>query len=50
MKQRVARTFKGENTARNAWIIVGGLAALAVIAMTIREFPSLQREIRLMRM
>ncbi len=50
MKGTLARSFRRENTARNAWIILGGLAALAVIAMTIREFPSMQREIRLMRM
>ena len=39
-----------ENGARNAWIVFGGLLAWAVIAMAVREVPSMRREIKLLRM
>jgi hypothetical protein len=44
------RTFRKENTAKNAWIAFGGLLALGVIIMTVRELPSIRRELRLLRM
>lgn len=44
------KIFRSENTARNAWIVFGGLIALGIVAMTIRELPSMRREIRLMSM
>jgi hypothetical protein len=42
--------IRRDNTARNAWIVLGGLVALGVVAMTVRELPSMRREARLMRM
>jgi len=50
MKRSLVRSSERENIARNAWIALGGLVALAVIVMTIREFPSMQREARILRM
>jgi len=50
MNKSVRKIFRNENTAKNAWIIFGGLIALGIVAMTIRELPSLRREIRLMSM
>ena len=50
MNKSLEKAFRKENTARNAWIAFGGLLALGVIIMTLREFPSMRREIRLMRM
>jgi hypothetical protein len=42
--------IRRDNTARNAWIVFGGLIALGVLAMTVRELPSIRREARLLRM
>jgi hypothetical protein len=50
MKHNGRKTLMRENTARNAWIALGGLVALAVIVLTIREVPSMQRELRILRM
>jgi hypothetical protein len=50
MKKSVRRMIRRDNTARNAWIVFGGLVALGVLAMTVRELPSIRREARLMRM
>jgi len=50
MKQTLGRAVGCENAARNAWIAFGGLLALAVIVMTLRELPSMRRELQLMRM
>ncbi len=50
MKQSVTKTLRKESTARNAWIAFGGLLALGVILMTVRELPSMRRELLLMRM
>ena len=38
------------NAAIIAWIVVGGLGALACLGLLIRETPSIRRELRLMRM
>lgn len=38
------------DTAKNAWIALGGLVALGIIFMTVRELPSMAREMKLMRM
>ena len=46
----VQKTFRKENTARNAWIAFGGLVAIGFIAMAFRELPSMRRELKLMRM
>ncbi len=46
----IAKKFRGERTVRNAWIAFGGLLAVGIIAMTIREIPSIRRELRLLRM
>jgi hypothetical protein len=50
MKKSVQRRFRKDNTARNAWYLVGGLLALGFIAMTVREIPSMRREMRLLKM
>ncbi len=49
-KQTLARKVRNESTARNAWILFGGLLALGVIAMTVREIPAMRRELQLLRM
>jgi hypothetical protein len=50
MKKTVQRTSRRDNTARNAWYLVGGLLALGLIAVTVREIPSIRREMRLLKM
>jgi len=50
MKNKLEKTFRKENTAKNAWIAFGGLLALGLIAMTVRELPSMRRELKLLRM
>lgn len=50
MNKKVSKIFRSENTAKNAWIMFGGLVALGIVAMTIRELPSMRREIQLLRM
>ncbi len=50
MKRTLAKRLRSENTARNAWIAFGGLLALALIAMTVREIPAIRRELLLLRM
>lgn len=50
MKRSVQKVFRRNNTARNAWIVFGGLLALGFVAMTVREIPSMRREMRLLRM
>jgi hypothetical protein len=42
--------MRRNNSAKNAWIAFGGLLALGVIFMTLRELPSINRELKLMRM
>jgi hypothetical protein len=50
MRKSIKRNLLGENTAKNAWIAFGGLLALGIVVLTIREMPSIRREIRLMSM
>lgn len=50
MKYKLKKAFRRDNTARNAWIAFGGLLALGVIVMAVRELPSMRREMRLLRM
>jgi hypothetical protein len=50
MNRRLSKAFRCDNTARNAWIAFGGLLALGFIVMTIREFPSMRREMKILRM
>ena len=50
MNKNLKENYRRDNAARNAWIAFGGLLALGVIAMTIRELPSMRRELKLMRM
>ncbi len=50
MKRTLVKTAPTGNTARNAWIAFGGLLALALVVLTVREAPSVYRELRLMRM
>ncbi len=38
------------NTAAKAWIIVGGLFALGLTYMIVRELPAINRELRIIRM
>jgi hypothetical protein len=38
------------NAAEKAWIIVGGLFVLGLIAVTLRELPAMRREARILRM
>ncbi len=49
MNQTITKPFR-ENAARNAWMAFGGLLVLALLAMTVRELPSMRRELKLMRM
>jgi hypothetical protein len=44
--------MKGEimSAALIAWIVVLGLSVLAVVALLIRELPSIRREMRLLSM
>jgi hypothetical protein len=44
------RTIRRESNSRNAWLVFGGLLALGLIAMTLRELPSMRRELKLLRM
>lgn len=50
MNKTLEKTFRKENAAKNAWIAFGGLVALGIIILTVREMPSMRRELRLMRM
>lgn len=50
MRGTLTKRMRGETAARSAWLAFGGLLALAAIVMTMRELPSIQREIKLMRM
>jgi hypothetical protein len=50
MKRTMRKIVRQDNTARNAWIVFGGLIALGIIAITVRELPSIRREARLLRM
>jgi hypothetical protein len=50
MNKTLRKTFRKENAARNAWIAFGGLLALGLIVLTVRELPSMRRELKLMRM
>jgi hypothetical protein len=50
LNKTLQRTFRQDNTAKNAWIAFGGLVALGIIVMTIREIPSMRRELKLLRM
>ena len=50
MNRHLRENYRRANTARNAWIAVGGLLALGMIAITIRELPSMRRELKLLRM
>jgi hypothetical protein len=38
------------NAAEKAWIIVGGLFVLGLIAVALRELPAMRREARILRM
>jgi len=48
--ERKLRKVTRENTARNAWLAFGGLVALGVIIFTLREVPSMRRELHILRM
>jgi len=50
MKNDLTKMVRRENLARNAWIAVGSLLALGMLAIVVRELPSMRRELRLMRM
>jgi hypothetical protein len=50
MKKNLRETCRRDNTARNAWIAFGAVVALGVIVITVREIPSMRREIKLLRM
>jgi hypothetical protein len=51
MKRDLIKTERRDsNLARHAWIAFGGLLALGMIMITVRELPSMRREMRLMRM
>jgi hypothetical protein len=50
LNKTLQRTFRRDSTAKNAWIAFGGLVALGIIVMTIREIPSMRRELKLLRM
>ncbi len=39
-----------KNTAKTAWVALGGLLALGLTFIVVQEFPSMRREARLMRM
>ncbi len=42
--------IKNWSAAAKAWLVVGSLAALGLTLLTMREFPSMRREWRIMRM
>lgn len=51
--RRVERKIMKAKSGRNAvmaWWFVGGLAALGAAVLFAREFPSMRRELKLMRM
>ena len=50
LKKELRQTFRQENACRNAWIAFGGLLALGLLVLTVREVPSMRRELKLMRM
>lgn len=50
MTRTLKRTIRRESNARNAWLVFGGLLALGFLAITMRELPSMRREMKLMRM
>jgi hypothetical protein len=50
MRRKLTKSARNENTAKNAWIAFGGLLALALLTLTVRELPSMRREMRLLRM
>jgi len=50
MNRTLVKAAVSNNAARNAWIAFGGLLALALVVLTVREYPSMHRELRLMRM
>jgi hypothetical protein len=50
MTRTLSKTISRDNTARNAWIAFGGLIALGIVVLTLRELPSMRREMKLLRM
>ena len=50
MNKTLKKTIRRETNPKNAWLAFGGLLALGVIVMTVRELPSMRRELKLMRM
>jgi hypothetical protein len=50
MRIKAQKIFRNENAAKNAWIMFGGLIALGLLAMTVREVPAMRRELKLLRM
>ena len=41
---------KTSNPAATAWYIVGGLVALGLTVLFVRELPAMRRELRMMKM
>ncbi|HWH71325.1 MAG TPA: hypothetical protein VNT26_18215 [Candidatus Sulfotelmatobacter sp.] len=39
-----------ESSARTAWLALAGLVALGITVLMVSEFPSMRRELRIMRM
>jgi hypothetical protein len=50
MNKTMEKSFRKENGSKNAWIAFGSLVALGLLVLTVREMPSMRRELRLMRM
>jgi hypothetical protein len=44
------KRVKNSNPAATAWYILGGLMALGLTILVVREFPAMRRELRMMRM
>lgn len=42
--------LRTRNSAANAWFALGGLLAIGVAVMVIRELPALRRELHIIRM
>ena len=50
LNKTLNKTFRRDNTARDAWIVFGGVVALGIATLIIREIPSMRRELKLLRM
>lgn len=50
MKEMTRRRNGNMQMLANAWLAFGGLLALGVVVLAVREIPALRREARILRM